>query len=746
LALKQAGLTVASASARVANGETTLAGVKSLAALPQVQSVHRQRNAYPHLNDSVPDIKANQVWGRSGDNFNGYTGRGVLVGIIDSGIDITHNNFRKPDGTTRVVGIWDQTLKAQGGETVPGPITDPNITLGDSIPLGYGVEYDQSQINDTLQNKNPVLKVRHIDEQGHGTHVAGIAAGDGSQAGGCLFKYQYVGVAPEADILVVRRFGITKAEFHQKSPTSSDVTTDAIRYVLNQARLRNQPAVMNISSGILTHVMDGSSPQCTEIDSLLISNSQGRAIVFSAGNDAQENFHAAATVPAGAAASLALNFTIYDQDTASMARTVVVRYAGSNLQAQVTSPVAGAGGVIAWVSAAAAKGTSNTANGANGSVTITNSANLIVMTILSTQLSPATTPPKYSPKVAGTWKLELQDTTNTATPIDAFCIYGSSHDDKSPRFLANSYPSSHSTLSETATCYEALAVGACRVGGALSDFSSRGPTLDSAKRTKPELCAPGDSVTSAHSSTVTDDPNCFICCCSCCHAYVDKGGTSMAAPHIAGVIALMLHKDPNLKHDEITKALTANAAPKPSGTSSDDDVGWGAGVVDAKATVASSTVVAVNPPVAAQAAEPLSLTQTLPQADPILAARDELLATERGPELSRLVERHANELRTLVNTNRKVATVWHRCRGPVWVRLSLRAVHSPNLPVPTQVADLTLQEAIGRFARVVMRYASSQLRRDVHTYLPMLSVLGEGMSLSDVIRALGAGRDPHSPA
>ncbi len=487
--------------------------------------------------------------------------------------------------------------------------------------------------------------------------------------------------------------------------------------------------------------MDGSSAACQDFDALLNANSQGRAIVFAAGNDANENFHASATVPASSATPLALTFTIYNKDTANGSRTLMVMYSGSNLQAQVTSPVAGAAGVVAWVSAGA-NGSSSTANGPNGMVTIKNAANRITVSISSTQAS-AGPPPTYNALTAGTWKLELRSSTNAATTIDAYCLYGSSHDRKSPNFLSNI--TSRSTLVEYATGHETLAVGSCKVGGDLSDFSARGPTLDA--RTKPELCAPGDSITSAHSSTIANDPDCFICCCSCCEAYVDKGGTSMAAPHIAGVIALMLHRDPNLKHDEITKALTANAAPKPSDTSPNDDLGWGAGRVDADETMTSTAVEAVNPPVFAEAADPSIVPEALPHADPVLVLRDELLATERGAEFSKLFEQHATEVWSLINTNRRVATVWRRCKGPVWVRLSLRAAHSPALPLPMRLDDLTLHQATDRFARVLRRYASAPLRRDLQTYLPQLSVLKEGMGLSDLIQAAGnreafAGVDP----
>ena len=147
----------------VAYGSTDIAGLEALSKLPQVEMIVKMRKKRLQLDESVPDIKANEVWTRDGDNFTGYNGRGVIVGIIDSGIDITHNTFRKADGSTRILKIWDQTLTSQGGETVPGPISHPTISPTPT-PLGYGVEYSRGQINDTLTSSSPVLAVRHLDE------------------------------------------------------------------------------------------------------------------------------------------------------------------------------------------------------------------------------------------------------------------------------------------------------------------------------------------------------------------------------------------------------------------------------------------------------------------------------------------------------------------------------------------------------------------------------------------------------
>src|SRR5262245_39556422 len=344
-ALVAAGLTLGSAVGSIAFGQTTLAGLAALSRHPQVESIEKQRRAHLHLDVSVPETRADKVWTRTGDHFTGYSGRGVIVGIVDSGIDIRHHAFRKPDGTTRVLKIWDQTLTALTAEAAPARITDPAIA-STPMPLGYGVEYDANEINETLQSADPVVPVRHVDQNGHGTHVAGISAGDGSQNGHCHGTYHYVGVATEADLMVVRMWGLTKGDPAQPA-TPNSVMVDGIAYLLNEAHRAGKPLAINLSLGKFSDKMDGSSAVCQAIDTLLTHNSQGRAIVFSAGNDGNKDFHATGVVPGGAGNVLPFTFTVFDDD--SDTRQLFVRYAGANLQVRVTSPRAGAAGVVGWV-------------------------------------------------------------------------------------------------------------------------------------------------------------------------------------------------------------------------------------------------------------------------------------------------------------------------------------------------------------------------------------------------------------
>ena len=109
-------------------------------------------------------------------------GEGVLIGFLDSGIDYTNQVFRNIDGSTRIAAIWDQTV--QSGSPPEG--------------FAYGTEFTEKQINEALNEENPLAVVPSSDETGHGTYTASLAAGSGNP------QEQFLGAAPEASIAVVK--------------------------------------------------------------------------------------------------------------------------------------------------------------------------------------------------------------------------------------------------------------------------------------------------------------------------------------------------------------------------------------------------------------------------------------------------------------------------------------------------------------------------------------------------------------
>ena len=153
-------------------------------------------------------------------------GSGVLVAIIDSGIDYTNPDFRNDDGTTRIRNLWDQTIMG-------------------NPPEGYliGTEFTREQIDEAI--KQPTVPMRmqivpSVDVSGHGTSVAGIAAGNGRGSRGRIYR----GVATQSELLVVNLGNPREEGF----PRTTELM-QAIDYVVRKALFYKQPVAINISFG-----------------------------------------------------------------------------------------------------------------------------------------------------------------------------------------------------------------------------------------------------------------------------------------------------------------------------------------------------------------------------------------------------------------------------------------------------------------------------------------------------------------
>lgn len=201
------------------------------------------------------------------------TGNGILLGFLDSGIDYTHPAFRNPDGTTRILGIWDQT--------------DQTGTPPDA--LQYGTEYTEEQINQALFSVDPYSLVPERDLNGHGTAVAGIACGTVQE------ESDFYGAAPGSGILFVR---LKPAKQYLRDyfliPEGADAYQETdlmlgIRYLVQTARRLRKSLVICISLGTSQGSHTGQSP----LEEVIISAQQlsGIYAVAAAGNEAGQGHH-----------------------------------------------------------------------------------------------------------------------------------------------------------------------------------------------------------------------------------------------------------------------------------------------------------------------------------------------------------------------------------------------------------------------------------------------------------------------
>ncbi|MCP4117889.1 MAG: S8 family serine peptidase [Desulfobacteraceae bacterium] len=242
----QSGVMTAVAPVKKLNAIAATAGVRSLSAGHSVKKF-MDRSAGPG-GVNLPDT----AYPRPGN-----TGSGVIVGVIDTGIDVEHPDFIDSGGNTRIIAIWDHTL-------------DPvDVGGAASNPAGftYGTEWPRTLIQ---QGYSSCL---HRDKDGHGTHVAGTAAGNGS---GASYGGPYVGLAPGAELLIV------KFDFDNEKDRNTDTAIlDSINWIYQKAAAEGKPCVINMSLGSDYGPHDGSTAEERGIDDLTGEN---KIICISAGN------------------------------------------------------------------------------------------------------------------------------------------------------------------------------------------------------------------------------------------------------------------------------------------------------------------------------------------------------------------------------------------------------------------------------------------------------------------------------
>ncbi len=494
-----------------------------------------------------------------------YTGKGVIIGIFDTGIDFQHPDFNDSNGT-RILYLWDMSESGSG-----------------KSPQGYdwGREYTKDEF------VNEPGKVLQRDFVGHGTHVAGIAAGGGKS------KTEYLGIAPEASLIVVKG---SRDPFSDKF-TDVDIIAGC-SYIFRKAEELGKPCVVNLSLGLLLGSHDGEDLLSKALDNL-VSSAPGRAIVASAGNAGDLQIHSGGNVSLGQRFELLLNPVNVCDIEPSLCPDIPNYYLfGADVWTDPNLIDSVYVGIYSNQVIISEKGFSsndikenvqifNKENNLVGIVSISNSKTEIsdnILIMISNQGIESLPIDNYL------WSIVF--VPKASGRIDSWSVFplGSQLPINS-RYAR--FPSDNAmTVGSPAVGEKIISVGSYNtknqyvdiLGGkhnfsnhiqieSLSSFSSRGPSRDG--RILPIVTAPGAIVVSAFSNTV--DFKRFDSTELVANGmYIVKSGTSMSAPCVTGALALLFEQSPNLSIDEIIDLLKISARRDEFTTfEPNNDYGWG---------------------------------------------------------------------------------------------------------------------------------------------------------------------------
>ena len=242
----------------------------------EIEYIELPRDVSLSLRESMPHACVTTVHGPGRYNL---SGKGVIVGIIDSGIDYTHHDFRDENGNSRILFLWNQS-----GTGAP--------------PAGFtrGVEYRTADLNSALRNPQPFSVIPQMDTVGHGTAVAGIAAGNGRSSNG-----MERGVAYDASLIVVRL-----GEAGRGSSARSTDIMRALKYITDKAQALDMPVAINLSFGTNNGSHGGGSLFEEYINS--VAGRWKTVIVAATGNEGFAGHHYGASLTTGQ--TLEISFTI----------------------------------------------------------------------------------------------------------------------------------------------------------------------------------------------------------------------------------------------------------------------------------------------------------------------------------------------------------------------------------------------------------------------------------------------------
>ncbi|PIR18380.1 MAG: hypothetical protein COV46_00280 [Deltaproteobacteria bacterium CG11_big_fil_rev_8_21_14_0_20_49_13] len=599
--LENEGGTVRSIIGDIMTASIPVDTLEKIGALDEVVYIESAKPMDSKMNYARIPTKVDQVQAGGGADYTGgaFNGSGVIVGVVDTGIDCEHADF-----AGKILSYWDQNINGGGGVA--------------EIVGSNGKEYTGDELTDGSCASSP-----DASSAGHGTHVTGIAAGANAT---------YTGVAPSSKIISVQlnEPSLKGSTYNAYLTALSTSVADGVNYIFRKAQAQSpkMPAVVNLSIGTSLGAHDGTSLFESSLDGLLTESGttekEGRAIVNAAGNEnagilessTYAGIHATISQSSGGYAYEFLGGYQSGYDP-------VLYFGGTYVDIWLASGSSCTIGINAYKgSTPVYQMTPISAGGSNQSepvgdgvvsmyVNFTDSPNALngkQHAIAKVTASTSSILGQYSFDLVFTGACTgnawlYYDSVYYNIFTYAFNLYGTND------ALGYTYVNGDSnyTMTIPATANKVVAVGSYMARDAwtslagtqyqkslthsivddLSTFTSLGPTADN--RTKPEVTAPGEPIVSTMASTVSASDS-------------QKGdtthykmqGSSMASPHVAGTVALMLNKNGCLKAATI-KNFLETYADTDSFTGSVPNNSWGYGKLNAADSVTNVTAATCAP-------------------------------------------------------------------------------------------------------------------------------------------------------